>query len=62
MSRNVRVAGALLERGETNGMPGFALFTACSTSFLIFPETLASRMSLFLLPVRVFETVETTWL
>jgi len=60
MSRNVRVAGALFERGETNGLPGFALFTACSTSFLNFAETLASRMSL--VPVRVFGTLETTWL
>ena len=35
MSRNVRVAGSLHEEGEILGLR-FALFTACSTAFLIF--------------------------
>lgn len=36
MSRNVRVAGSLAEEGENIGLHRFALFTACSTAFLIF--------------------------
>src|SRR5262245_66146316 len=36
MSRNVRVAGSLHEEGENIGLHRFALFTACSTAFLIF--------------------------
>ncbi|HET9217045.1 MAG TPA: COX15/CtaA family protein [Terriglobia bacterium] len=36
MSRNVRVAGSLHEEGENVGLHRFALFTACSTAFLIF--------------------------
>lgn len=36
MSRNVRVAGSLHEGGENVGLHRFALFTACSTAFLIF--------------------------
>jgi hypothetical protein len=36
MSRNVRVAGSLHEGGENVGLYRFALFTACSTAFLIF--------------------------
>ena len=36
MSRNVRVAGSLYEGGENLGLHRFALFTACSTAFLIF--------------------------
>ena len=36
MSRNVRVAGSLHEEGGNVGLHRFALFTACSTAFLIF--------------------------
>jgi hypothetical protein len=36
MSRNVRVAGSLHEEGENIRLHRFALFTACSTAFLIF--------------------------
>jgi hypothetical protein len=36
MSRNVRVAGSLHEEGDNVGLHRFALFTACSTAFLIF--------------------------
>jgi cytochrome c oxidase assembly protein subunit 15 len=36
MSRNVHVAGSLHEEGENIGLHRFALFTACSTAFLIF--------------------------
>lgn len=38
MSRNVRVAGSLHEEGDNEniGLHRFALFTACSTAFLIF--------------------------
>jgi heme a synthase len=36
MSRNVRVAGSLHEEGVNVGLHRFALFTACSTAFLIF--------------------------
>ena len=36
MSRNVRVAGSLPEEGENVALHRFALFTACSTAFLIF--------------------------
>ena len=36
MSRNVRVAGSLQEEGESRGLYRLALFTACSTAFLIF--------------------------
>jgi cytochrome c oxidase assembly protein subunit 15 len=36
MSRNVRVAGTPNGEGELIGMHRFALFTACSTAFLIF--------------------------
>jgi len=36
MSRNARVAGSLHEGGENVGLHRFALFTACSTAFLIF--------------------------
>jgi len=36
MSRNVRVAGSLHEESDNVGMHRFALFTACSTAFLIF--------------------------
>jgi cytochrome c oxidase assembly protein subunit 15 len=36
MSRNVRVAGSLHEGGENIGLHRLALFTACSTAFLIF--------------------------
>ena len=36
MSRNVRVAGSLHEEGANRVVHRFALFTACSTAFLIF--------------------------
>jgi len=36
MSRNASVAGSLHEEGENVGLHRFALFTACSTAFLIF--------------------------
>jgi cytochrome c oxidase assembly protein subunit 15 len=36
MSRNVRVAGSLHGEGGNVGLHRFALFTACSTAFLIF--------------------------
>src|SRR5688572_30186887 len=36
MSRNVRVAGSLHGEGENLALHRFALFTACSTAFLIF--------------------------
>jgi hypothetical protein len=36
MSRNVRVAGALHEGGESIGEHRFVLFTAWSAAFLIF--------------------------
>jgi hypothetical protein len=43
MSRNVRVAGSLHEEGENSGLHRFALFTACSTAFLIFAFSMAAR-------------------
>src|SRR5262245_45069052 len=36
MARNLRVAGSLHGEGENIGLHRFALFTACSTAFLIF--------------------------
>ena len=36
MSRNIRVAGAAVEGGANVGLHRFALFTCCSTAFLIF--------------------------
>ena len=36
MSRNARVAGSLHGEGDNVGLHRFALFTACSTAFLIF--------------------------
>src|SRR4029079_7086097 len=35
MARNLRVAGTLQKEGENIGLHRFALFTACSTAFLI---------------------------
>lgn len=45
MSRNVLVAGLLHEEGKNADIPRFALFTVCSTAFLVhtfnmtFPKT-----------------------
>jgi hypothetical protein len=54
MSRNVRVAGSLHEEGENLGLHRFALFTACSTAFLIFAGGLLLRV--FTMVIR-----ETAW-
>lgn len=45
MARNVRVAGSLHKEGENVGMHRFALFTACSTAFLIFVGGLVTSNS-----------------
>jgi cytochrome c oxidase assembly protein subunit 15 len=45
MSRNVRVAGTLQGEGEQIALHRFALFTACSTAFLIFVGGLVTSNS-----------------
>src|SRR5688572_3975924 len=45
MSRNVRVAGTLDGEGEHIALHRFALFTACSTAFLIFVGGLVTSNS-----------------
>jgi hypothetical protein len=70
MSRNVRVAGSLHEEGENIALHRFALFTACSTAFLIFVGGLVtshqaglSVLGTSFLMLRAFSTVarETEW-
>jgi hypothetical protein len=58
MSRNVRVAGSLHEGGDI-GVGRFALFTACSTAFLIFVSFLSIGSTLGFALVRRFRRLVT---